>query len=135
LSASAMTKRTWPGRGATGSSTPSSFTDAGEVVARVRAHLEAGADHVCLQPLSQKGGIDAGALEVLAPLVAACEPGPDQLETYSERRPMSRVLITGSSDGLGLGAARLLAHQHHDVVLHARTEPGPLMRSRHCPRR
>ncbi len=42
----------------------------GEVVARVRAHLEAGADHVCLQPLSQKGGIDAGALEVLAPLVA-----------------------------------------------------------------
>ena len=33
---------------------------------------------------------------------------------------MSRVLITGSSDGLGLGAARLLAHQHHDVVLHAR---------------
>jgi probable F420-dependent oxidoreductase len=41
-----------------------------EVAARVRAHLEAGADHVCLQPLSQKGGIDAGALEVLAPLVA-----------------------------------------------------------------
>ena len=33
---------------------------------------------------------------------------------------MSRVLITGSSDGLGLGAARLLAHLHHDVVLHAR---------------
>lgn len=35
---------------------------------------------------------------------------------------MARVLITGSSDGLGLGAARLLASQHHDVVLHARNQ-------------
>ena len=35
---------------------------------------------------------------------------------------MARVLITGSSDGLGLGAAELLAHQHHYVVLHARNE-------------
>ena len=35
---------------------------------------------------------------------------------------MARILITGSSDGLGLGAAELLAHQHHYVVLHVRNE-------------
>ncbi len=35
---------------------------------------------------------------------------------------MSRVLITGSTDGLGLMAARLLAGQGHAVTLHARNE-------------
>ena len=33
---------------------------------------------------------------------------------------MSRILVTGSSDGLGLAAARLLVSQGHEVVLHAR---------------
>jgi NAD(P)-dependent dehydrogenase (short-subunit alcohol dehydrogenase family) len=33
---------------------------------------------------------------------------------------MSRVFITGSSDGLGLMAGRLLSEQGHEVVLHAR---------------
>ena len=33
---------------------------------------------------------------------------------------MRRVFITGSADGLGLEAARLLADQGHNVVLHAR---------------
>lgn len=33
---------------------------------------------------------------------------------------MSRIFITGSSDGLGLMTARLLAEQGHHVVLHAR---------------
>jgi NAD(P)-dependent dehydrogenase (short-subunit alcohol dehydrogenase family) len=33
---------------------------------------------------------------------------------------MARVLITGSSDGLGLMAAELLAHEGHAVTLHAR---------------
>ena len=33
---------------------------------------------------------------------------------------MSRVFITGSTDGLGLGAAQLLVSQGHKVVLHAR---------------
>ena len=35
---------------------------------------------------------------------------------------MARVFITGSSDGLGLMAARLLLGQGHAVVLHARNE-------------
>lgn len=33
---------------------------------------------------------------------------------------MARVFITGSSDGLGRGAAQLLVEQGHSVVLHAR---------------
>jgi NAD(P)-dependent dehydrogenase (short-subunit alcohol dehydrogenase family) len=35
---------------------------------------------------------------------------------------MARIFITGSSDGLGLNAARLLAEQGHRVTLHARSE-------------
>lgn len=35
---------------------------------------------------------------------------------------MARVFVTGSSDGLGLMAGRLLAEQGHGVVLHARSE-------------
>jgi len=35
---------------------------------------------------------------------------------------MSRILITGSADGLGLLAAQLLLRQGHQVVLHARSE-------------
>ena len=35
---------------------------------------------------------------------------------------MAKVFITGSSDGLGLMAGRLLAEQGHAVVLHARSE-------------
>jgi NAD(P)-dependent dehydrogenase (short-subunit alcohol dehydrogenase family) len=35
---------------------------------------------------------------------------------------MSRVLITGSSDGLGLMSGRILAGQGHQVTLHARNE-------------
>lgn len=34
---------------------------------------------------------------------------------------VTRILITGSADGLGLMAARLLIAQHHEVVLHARS--------------
>ena len=44
---------------------------------------------------------------------------------------MARVLITGSSDGLGLMAGELLARDGHEVTLHAR-ERGP---GRRCPRR
>jgi NAD(P)-dependent dehydrogenase (short-subunit alcohol dehydrogenase family) len=35
---------------------------------------------------------------------------------------MARVFVTGSSDGLGLMAARLLIEQGHQVVLHGRNE-------------
>jgi NAD(P)-dependent dehydrogenase (short-subunit alcohol dehydrogenase family) len=35
---------------------------------------------------------------------------------------MARVLVTGSSDGLGLMAARLLVEEGHNVTLHARNE-------------
>jgi NAD(P)-dependent dehydrogenase (short-subunit alcohol dehydrogenase family) len=35
---------------------------------------------------------------------------------------MARVFVTGSSDGLGLMAARLLIEQGHDVVLHGRND-------------
>jgi NAD(P)-dependent dehydrogenase (short-subunit alcohol dehydrogenase family) len=35
--------------------------------------------------------------------------------------PVSRILITGSSDGLGRAAAGVLINDGHDVVLHART--------------
>jgi NAD(P)-dependent dehydrogenase (short-subunit alcohol dehydrogenase family) len=35
---------------------------------------------------------------------------------------MARILITGSADGLGLMAAQLLASQHHEVVLHSRSD-------------
>lgn len=34
---------------------------------------------------------------------------------------MSRIFITGSTDGLGLAAARMLMHEGHKVVLHARS--------------
>jgi NAD(P)-dependent dehydrogenase (short-subunit alcohol dehydrogenase family) len=39
---------------------------------------------------------------------------------YTEEIRMARVLITGSSDGLGLMAGRLLADEGHAVTLHAR---------------
>ena len=35
---------------------------------------------------------------------------------------MARIFITGSSDGLGRMAARLLIERGHEVVLHARDE-------------
>jgi len=35
---------------------------------------------------------------------------------------VARVFITGSSDGLGLMAARLLIEQRHEVVLHGRND-------------
>jgi NAD(P)-dependent dehydrogenase (short-subunit alcohol dehydrogenase family) len=35
---------------------------------------------------------------------------------------MARIFITGSSDGLGQMAARLLLEHGHQVVLHARND-------------
>lgn len=36
---------------------------------------------------------------------------------------MASVLITGSSDGLGLMAARLLVAEGHEITLHAKRRP------------
>jgi NAD(P)-dependent dehydrogenase (short-subunit alcohol dehydrogenase family) len=38
-----------------------------------------------------------------------------------ENSPVARIFITGSTDGLGRGAASVLMGEGHDVVLHART--------------
>ena len=35
---------------------------------------------------------------------------------------MARIFITGSTDGLGLAAARTLIDEGHEVVLHARSQ-------------
>lgn len=43
--------------------------------------------------------------------------------------PVSRILITGSSDGLGLAAARTLMDEGHEVVLHARSSKRAAMLS------
>lgn len=46
---------------------------------------------------------------------------------------MARVLITGSSDGLGLMAGKLLCEERHRVVLHARNERRADDARRACP--
>src|SRR4051794_4938687 len=55
-------------------------------------------------------------------MAASSQPGPAGHRGRPDRvdRCMSRVLITGSTDGLGLMAGRLLAGQGHAVTLHAR---------------
>jgi NAD(P)-dependent dehydrogenase (short-subunit alcohol dehydrogenase family) len=42
--------------------------------------------------------------------------------TLRKERSMSRIFITGSTDGLGLAAARTLMADGHEVLLHARSE-------------
>jgi NAD(P)-dependent dehydrogenase (short-subunit alcohol dehydrogenase family) len=41
--------------------------------------------------------------------------------TTTENDPVSRIFVTGSTDGLGRAAARVLMSEGHHVVLHART--------------
>jgi NAD(P)-dependent dehydrogenase (short-subunit alcohol dehydrogenase family) len=43
----------------------------------------------------------------------------DAVDGSCSEDEMAKVFITGSSDGLGLMAGRLLAKQGHVVVLHA----------------
>jgi NAD(P)-dependent dehydrogenase (short-subunit alcohol dehydrogenase family) len=50
------------------------------------------------------------------------EAADDSHEKSPQGRNMAQVLITGSSDGLGLMAAELLAHVGHAVTLHARND-------------
>jgi hypothetical protein len=80
----------------------------GEVAAQVRAHLKAGADHVCVQPLTPVVGSMPGRSKSWPRFCSPCEPAPGRADADHERHAMARVLITGSSDGLGLGAAQLL---------------------------
>lgn len=47
---------------------------------------------------------------------------------------MSRIFISGSSTGLGLMAAQLLAEQGHEVVIHARTDQKAESALRELPR-
>jgi len=47
---------------------------------------------------------------------------------------MARVFITGSTDGLGLGAARALLDEGHEVVLHARSKTRAAVLSDLAPR-
>ena len=48
---------------------------------------------------------------------------------------MALVLITGSSDGLGLMAGELLARDGHEVTLHARNDTRAGMPAPRCPPR
>src|ERR1700729_4456267 len=61
------------------------------------------------------------ALPALRP---ARPPDPQDSQTPNPRRGtrMARVLITGSSDGLGLMAGQLLVRDGHEVTLHGRNE-------------
>jgi|KBSMisStaDraftv2_1062788.scaffolds.fasta_scaffold50042_1 NAD(P)-dependent dehydrogenase (short-subunit alcohol dehydrogenase family) len=67
-----------------------------------------------------------GRREILRGLIASSLAlpfsGPSRAEGASPKEShMSRIFITGSTDGLGLAAARDLMAQGHQVVLHARS--------------
>jgi NAD(P)-dependent dehydrogenase (short-subunit alcohol dehydrogenase family) len=49
------------------------------------------------------------------------DPTLAEVATTEQFLLMSRIFITGSSDGLGLAAARTLIGEGHEVVLHARS--------------
>src|ERR1044071_6448365 len=46
----------------------------------------------------------------------------DAISASPKDTRMSRIFITGSTDGLGLAAARTLMDEGHEVVLHARSK-------------
>src|SRR5579863_2812435 len=60
---------------------------------------------------------------VTPPNLPAGKPGTRQQTGSTDGRiiPVSRIFITGSTDGLGRAAARVLMGEGHDVVLHARS--------------
>jgi NAD(P)-dependent dehydrogenase (short-subunit alcohol dehydrogenase family) len=60
-----------------------------------------------------------GAAQVIRPISSGHQGTVEQID---EGTAMVRVFVTGSSDGLGLMAARLLMEQGHEVVLHGRNE-------------
>ena len=54
-------------------------------------------------------------------MVICGHPRSAQANHVGRMIPMSRIFITGSTDGLGRAAANTLMREGHDVVLHART--------------
>ena len=62
----------------------------------------------------------AASLKTRVPMQARSYLQPSDRER--EAAGMARVFITGSSDGLGRNAAKLLVELGHEVVLHARNE-------------
>jgi short-subunit dehydrogenase len=57
-------------------------------------------------------------------------PWNTRSRTDPSNHPVSRILITGSTDGLGRAAAGALMDDGHDVVLHARTRERAAARGR-----
>lgn len=59
---------------------------------------------------------------LIASGLVLCFAGPFRAATGATKEShMSRIFITGSTDGLGLAAARTLMDEGHEVVLHARS--------------
>src|SRR5690348_6089008 len=54
-------------------------------------------------------------------LILCFDPQPPADAVPAKDTRVSRIFITGSTDGLGLAAARTLIDEGHQVVLHARS--------------
>ena len=87
--------------------------------------------HVIPLTRPELGSIKASADQIMADFDTDGEPRPFTYEDFKDALPsalrpegvrsaMARIFITGSSDGLGRMAARLLVEEGHEVVLHAR---------------
>jgi NAD(P)-dependent dehydrogenase (short-subunit alcohol dehydrogenase family) len=59
------------------------------------------------------------AVAMAAPTIAKASP-IQSTDAQTKDKKMARIFITGSSDGLGLLAGKMLVEQGHGVVLHAR---------------
>jgi NAD(P)-dependent dehydrogenase (short-subunit alcohol dehydrogenase family) len=71
------------------------------------------------RPLSRRDLLKAATASGLTLCFSAASgAGPGS----TKESPMSRVFITGSTDGLGRAAARTLMDEGHQVVLHARSK-------------
>jgi NAD(P)-dependent dehydrogenase (short-subunit alcohol dehydrogenase family) len=76
-------------------------------------------------PPTRRRALAGLAAGLVAPMQARAQPAPplpDRAVASLRTAVPSRVLVTGSSDGLGLAAARLLIAAGHHVVLHGRNQ-------------